>query len=773
MFKNITIGVRLMTGFVLVAAISIVVGLIGMSNTSKINDMAAAMYQRELLGLFHVQEANVDLIYIGRAQSNFLLATSQEEREKRLAFLNKSVISLKENLNKAEPLFGRTKGKEIYAKFNNVWNEYEKEMRQALSLAGGNQREERYDQLSKLLIQVREKADVLDDLLSDLNNLKIERARINAGEAVTVYQEGRNLNMALMGLALLLSVGFGIFSTRDIKREIGGEPGHAAEIARKVAAGDLVVDFSVKAGDTSSMMAALKIMVSSIQSLQKELQRLTQAASEGQLSERGKAQQFEGAYADIIHDTNTMLDAILLPIGEGNRVLRLISGGNLRERMEITCKGDHQAMKEAVNGVHTWLTELITYVKKIANGDLSAAMEKASPDDQIHESLVLVKTNIAALVADVVTISDATVEGRLHVRVDASRHQGENRTVVDGLNAVMEAVSAPVRDLREVLGALEGGDLSVSMDKHYAGTFDELKIAVNSTITRLSQVVAEVNGGAHALAAASEQVNSTAQSLSQAASEQAASIEETSASIEQMTASIAQNSDNAKVTDGIAGKAARDAVDGGESVDATAAAMKQIAKKIRIIDEIAFQTNILALNAAIEAARAGEHGKGFAVVAREVRTLAERSQLASREIRELANTSVDMAEKAGKLLAEIVPSIRQTSDLVQEIAAASSEQSSGVSQINAAVNQLSQTTQHNASSSEQLAATAEEMSTQAEQLQQTMAFFKFNAVPSPQVPATRTVGARQGLAKRGVAKLTNSLKVLNSDALDEMQFIKF
>jgi methyl-accepting chemotaxis protein len=193
-----------------------------------------------------------------------------------------------------------------------------------------------------------------------------------------------------------------------------------------------------------------------------------------------------------------------------------------------------------------------------------------------------------------------------------------------------------------------------------------------------------------------------------------------------MTASIDQNTENAKVTDGMAGKAAREATEGGEAVNSTVEAMKKIAGKIGIVDDIAYQTNLLALNAAIEAARAGEHGKGFAVVAAEVRKLAERSQVAAQEIGELAGSSVSMAERAGKLLEAMVPSINKTSDLVQEIASASSEQASGVGQINSAMGQLNQTTQQNASASEELAATAEEMSSQAEQLQNVMTFFKLD-----------------------------------------------
>jgi methyl-accepting chemotaxis protein len=251
-----------------------------------------------------------------------------------------------------------------------------------------------------------------------------------------------------------------------------------------------------------------------------------------------------------------------------------------------------------------------------------------------------------------------------------------------------------------------------------------LLFAMKGMVSKLRQVVNDVNGGAQALVSASDQISATAQSLSQAASEQAGGVEETSASIEQMAASIAQNSENAKVTEGMASKAAQDAADGGESVNATVLAMKQIAKKIGIIDDIAAQTNLLALNAAIEAARAGVHGKGFAVVAAEVRKLAERSQVAAHEIDDVATHSVELAEKAGRLLEQMVPDIRKTADLVQEISAASGEQSSGVGQINLAVDQLNRITQQNAAASEELAATSEEMSSQAEQLQQTMTFFK-------------------------------------------------
>jgi methyl-accepting chemotaxis protein-2 (aspartate sensor receptor) len=287
-------------------------------------------------------------------------------------------------------------------------------------------------------------------------------------------------------------------------------------------------------------------------------------------------------------------------------------------------------------------------------------------------------------------------------------------------------VIAPMKDLVLTARSIADGDLTVKVETSRKDEVGKVLTSMHDMVEHLKRIIVEVRTAADNLSNASGQVSATAQSLSQSSSQQAASVEQTSASMEEISASITQNTENARVTDGMASTAAKDAGEGGEAVMETVAAMTSIAGKIGIIDDIAYQTNLLALNAAIEAARAGEHGKGFAVVASEVRKLAERSQVAAQEIGGLASSSVALAERAGALLTRMVPSIRKTSELVQEIASASAEQSSGVAQINGAVGQLSQSTQQSASASEELAATAEQLESQAAQLQETMTFFRID-----------------------------------------------
>ena len=551
---------------------------------------------------------------------------------------------------------------------------------------------------------------------------------------------------------------------------------------------DVVIDAEKFPGDFHTMAQGINDMVAGHITVKKKAMACVAEFGRGNFD--ATLDKFPGKKAFINETIEQVRGNLKGLIAAMNHMSREHDAGDIDVTIDAgKFQGDFRVMAQGINdmvaGHIAVKKKAMACVAEFGRGNFDAPLDQFPGKKAfINQTIEQVRRNLKALIGDTNRLIEAATQGKLEVRVDVTQHEGDFRKIVAGMNSTLEAVVGPLNEVKRVLAALSVGDLTQTIDQRYEGAYGEMKENLNSTVLKLSMVLTEVNNASGELLSAVEQLSSTAQSLSNSASEQASGVEQTSSSMEEMTASIAQNSENAKITDNMAAKAATEAVEGGEAVKATVSAMKQIAQKITIIDDIAYQTNLLALNAAIEAARAGEHGRGFAVVAAEVRKLAERSQVAAQEIGAVAEGSVSLAEKAGQLLDQIVPSIRKTSDLVQEISAASQEQSTGVTQINAAVTRMSETTQQNAAASEELASTAEQMSTQASQLQETMGFFKAaqgysaaqshstaqsysaggNAVRKASQPKPGTGGVRHSVRDRGGAEAAT---------LDESQFAAF
>lgn len=404
----------------------------------------------------------------------------------------------------------------------------------------------------------------------------------------------------------------------------------------------------------------------------------------------------------------------------------------LGEAVTVTVVGKDELsdVAQAFAQVAASQASLAVAATRVAAGDATVVVTPRGPQDDLSNAFVGLVNTTKNLTDDLQELVAAAEKGELSKRGDHSRFQGSYADIVRGINAMLDAMGAPIGEAATVLDRVAGRDMTARMTGTYEGEFDRIKTSINVAVGTLEESLQQVARAAEQVTSAAGQIASSTQAVAQGASEQASALEQTSASLETMASVTGQNAENASQADALARQAKTASDQGIQAMSGMNSAMERIrtsaegtAAIIKDINEIAFQTNLLALNAAVEAARAGDAGRGFAVVAEEVRNLAMRSKEAARKTETLIQESVDLARQGEGMsrqvntnLGDIVSSVGKVSAIVTEIAAASSGQARGILEVNHAVSEMEKVTQQNAANSEEAASAVEELSGQAREL---------------------------------------------------------
>ncbi len=489
-----------------------------------------------------------------------------------------------------------------------------------------------------------------------------------------------------------------------------------------------------KHSENDHLIPGFIAMMENVQSLVNEALQLSQAAIAGELGKRGDAARFSGEYRRVIEGFNATLDAVVQPLNEGIHVLQQMAVNDYAMAVDTAkYQGELRKFGEEINTVRSSLLSVQDIAVRIAKGDLSRLEEfqkigQRSVNDQLIPSFTAMMQTIQNLILEVERLSQSAVHGELQIRGDLRNFEGDYLKILAGFNRTLDAIIEPVDETAAVLAEMAQGNLNSLVVGNYSGDYRKIADALNQTINIFNEVIGEFNSAAEQVASGAKHISEVGQTLSHAATEQVSTVEEITATMSEIAAQTKQNALNANHANELATAAREQGVKGNALMQQMLAAMTGIndasagiSKIIKVIDEIAFQTNILALNAAVEAARAGQHGKGFAVVAEEVRSLASRSARAAKETTELIEGSIQKVADGTQLANQTAESLRQildeaahTAALLGEIAAASNEQATGIAQVNQGINLVAQVTQTNTATAEQSAAASEELASQAD-----------------------------------------------------------
>ncbi|MBJ6800903.1 HAMP domain-containing methyl-accepting chemotaxis protein [Geomonas propionica] len=486
-FWDLKVGAKLITGFLIVSLITACVGALGIKNMGTISALTDQMYEKELLGTSHIKEANINLLYIARAEKNFLLATTPQERDRYLANVNKYKAKYQEELSIAKPLFYSEKGKALFRKLEAASDEWLKVQERVIELGSKDRLNDKKDSVALSFGEARNKINVVDTTIDELTKVKQERSKAASDEAHTIYKSSLIVMIALVVFGVLAGIAIGLFLSRFISRALA----KGVDAANKLAQGDLSFTIEETGKDeTGQLLAAMRTMIGSVKALVADAVMLSGSAVEGKLAVRADTSKHQGAYREVIEGVNGTLDAVITPLNVAAGCIDQISKGDMPEKITAEYKGDFNEIKNNLNALIDAMATITAAAKEVAGGNLTVAIVERSNKDELMRSLANMVEKLSEVVNDVKSAADNVAAGSQQMSSGAeelSQGATEQAASAEEASSSMEQMSSNIRQNAD--NAMQTEKIAVKS----AADAQEGEKAVFQTVTAMKEIAGKIS----------------------------------------------------------------------------------------------------------------------------------------------------------------------------------------------------------------------------------------------------------------------------------------